>query len=96
MTNINTVLNERGTRYGDFDEHAKLTQNLKVTMYEHPKYTQLAPYQAEALEMIQHKIGRIINGDPNYDDSWVDISGYATLVVDKLRQGNNERTKEVG
>lgn len=30
--------------------------------------------------MIQHKIGRILNGDPAYADSWHDIAGYATLV----------------
>jgi hypothetical protein len=37
--------------------------------------------QQEALDMICHKIGRIINGDANYDDSWRDIAGYAQLVV---------------
>jgi len=35
--------------------------------------------------MIAHKIGRIINGDPDYDDSWVDIAGYAKLVSDRLQ-----------
>lgn len=44
----------------------------------------LQPFQVEALEMIAHKIGRILNGDPNYDDSWVDIAGYAKLVADRL------------
>jgi hypothetical protein len=34
--------------------------------------------------MIVHKIGRILNGDPNYDDSWADIAGYAQLVVKEL------------
>lgn len=38
----------------------------------------------EALEMIAHKIGRILNGDPGYADSWVDIAGYAQLVADRL------------
>ena len=42
-------------------------------------------YQREGLEMIAHKISRILNGDPNYDDSWVDIAGYAQLVVDAIR-----------
>lgn len=42
------------------------------------------PDQIECLEMIAHKIGRILNGDPNYGDSWRDISGYATLVADRL------------
>lgn len=34
--------------------------------------------------MIAHKLGRIINGDPNYSDSWHDIAGYAKLVADRL------------
>ena len=28
----------------------------------------------------QHKIGRILNGDPDYQDSWTDIIGYTRLV----------------
>ena len=34
--------------------------------------------------MIQHKIGRILNGDPNYDDNWKDIAGYSKLIADEL------------
>jgi hypothetical protein len=44
----------------------------------------LTPDQQEALDMIFHKIGRIVNGDPDYADSWIDIAGYATLVADRL------------
>jgi hypothetical protein len=43
--------------------------------------------QAEALDMICHKIGRIVNGDPDYADSWIDIAGYAKLVADRLETG---------
>jgi hypothetical protein len=39
----------------------------------------------EALEMVAHKIGRILNGDPKYHDSWHDIIGYTKLVADRLR-----------
>ena len=38
--------------------------------------------------MIFHKIGRIVNGDPNYADSWHDIAGYAKLVEDRLNKEN--------
>jgi hypothetical protein len=34
--------------------------------------------------MIMHKVARILNGDPNYADNWIDIAGYATLVADRL------------
>lgn len=84
--NVNAILNERGKRYGAFLEHARITQRLKAVAHEfaaqHNKTFDVD--QAEALDMIFHKIGRILNGDPNYADSWVDIAGYAKLVADRL------------
>lgn len=78
------ILSERGKRYGTFDGHAKVTQEIKAIMRTGRSWKTMTPSQQESLEMIAHKIGRIINGDPNYDDSWVDIAGYAQLVVDGL------------
>ncbi len=40
--------------------------------------------QKVALEMIAHKIARIINGNPSHVDSWHDIAGYATLIEQRL------------
>ena len=34
--------------------------------------------------MIVHKIGRILNGDPEFHDSWHDIVGYAQLAADRV------------
>jgi hypothetical protein len=39
----------------------------------------------EALDMIASKIARIVIGDYDHVDSWVDIAGYATLVADRLQ-----------
>jgi hypothetical protein len=39
---------------------------------------------AESLDMILHKIGRIVAGDAAFKDHWVDIAGYATLVADRV------------
>ena len=80
--NVQAVLAERGSRYGKFSEHARITQNIKRAMEDSPNWTLLTPAQKEALEMVAHKIGRILNGDPNYSDSWVDIAGYSKLVAD--------------
>ena len=77
---VQNTLNEREDRYGSFSGHAGIAQALKRVMHDSPKWTLLYPDQKEALEMIQHKIARILNGDPFYMDSWHDISGYATLV----------------
>jgi hypothetical protein len=89
---IQAVLKERGQRYGEFRSHADVTQMLKSNMQLFKKdpsgarfaWSDLMPDQKEALEMIAHKIGRILNGDPDYIDSWIDIAGYAQLVVNRL------------
>lgn len=80
------ILAERGARYGVFKDHAAITQDLKQSMrsFATMKGTRLAPDQQEALDMIAHKLGRILNGDPDYADSWADIAGYARLVADRL------------
>lgn len=83
-TGVDAILEERGSRYGKFTGHAAVTQAIKSVMFNTRPDLELAPDQREALEMIAHKIGRIINGDPNYADSWVDIAGYAKLVADRL------------
>jgi hypothetical protein len=83
---IQKTLEERGSRYGLFMGHSHVTQDLKRCMRTHliARDKRLDDDQWEALEMIAHKIGRIINGDPDYADSWVDIAGYAKLVADRL------------
>ena len=86
MTDTTEILKERGKRYGRFDGHANVTQRLKgvIAGELHIRRKELANDQQEALDMICHKIGRIINGDANYEDSWRDIAGYAQLVADRL------------
>lgn len=81
---IEDTLDERGSRYGKFSDHALITQALKDVMSLGKKWDDLECDQTESLEMIAHKIGRILNGDPNYADSWHDIAGYAQLVADRL------------
>lgn len=83
---VDAILDERGKRYGDFKGHAEITQIFKITAQAtlRKRSKTLALDQQEALDMIFHKIGRILNGDPNYADSWIDIAGYAKLVADRL------------
>lgn len=83
MDTTDKLLAERGKTYGDFTFHAEITQDLKRIMGETPGWQRLNAHQREALEMIQHKIGRILNGDPNYRDNWADIGGYARLSEER-------------
>lgn len=83
---IGATLRERGARYGRFSDQARITQGLKASMCITPNWSKLTDDKKEALEMIGRKIARILNGDPNYHDSWHDIEGYARLVADTLKE----------
>jgi hypothetical protein len=88
-TNIDETLDARAQDYGKFKDGAALMQAMKRTLADHARMHNktFADDQWEALEMIVHKIGRIVNGNPDKVDHWVDIAGYAKLVADRL-QGN--------
>ena len=81
---IETTLQQRGERYGRFEEHARISQLLKDACRALDGWERLSSDQRESIEMILHKLARIFNGDPNYDDSWRDIAGYAQLVCNRL------------
>ena len=85
---VDKILTERGSRYGDFYTQGLITQDLKrmIRRYANDVGTTMAPDQWETLDMICSKISRIVNGDPDYDDSWVDIAGYAQLIVNRLKE----------
>lgn len=83
---IDETLKERGDRYGEFSEHARITQNMKRAMQDSPNWGKLPDDMKEALEMVAHKVGRILNGDPAYIDSWHDIIGYTRLVEKALEK----------
>lgn len=91
VNNVDETLKERGSRYGKFKDHAEITQDLmnRSQVFLRNRHgtvleEKLTQSQLEALHMIYHKIGRILNGDPNYADSWIDIAGYAMLVANEL------------
>lgn len=94
---VENTLAERGNRYGDFTDHARLCQDLKDVMTTfavvqntpnsvavHLPWGELPATHKQALEVIADKIARILSGDPNYADNWHDIQGYAKLVEDRL------------
>lgn len=83
-SSIDQILSDRGKEYGPFVTHAEITQELKNISRRNPGWGKLSHDQREAIEMIYHKIGRILNGNPNNQDSWADIAGYSKLVADRL------------
>lgn len=87
---VEKILEQRGSRYGSFEDHADITISLMNAFIAHYQITHentnLPSYMEESIHMIFHKLGRIANGNPYYDDSWIDIAGYAQLVVYILRE----------
>lgn len=93
---IREILTERGKIYGQFKDHARISQKLKKILESEivVRGLHLEHFHIEAISMICHKLARIVNGDPNYDDSWKDIAGYAQLVVDILNKAEKDRLNE--
>ena len=84
-TNVDAILNTRATTYGSFEDVAETAQSIKDILYGTTGLPKIRSDQREALDMISSKIARIVNGDSNHIDSWIDIAGYATLVADRLQ-----------
>ena len=81
---LDELLTERGKTHGDFTDNARITQGLKAVMRDESVLA-LPDIMVEALDMIVHKIGRILAGNPALADHWDDIAGYAKLVADRVR-----------
>ena len=80
MSNVDSTLNERGARYGNYSDVASTTQQLMAIVECGANYEHLNAEQKTSLFMICNKIARAVNGDPNYIENWHDIAGYSTLA----------------
>ena len=83
---IESILEERGKTHGDFLVQAWIAQELKNSAENGPNWPILTPDKREAIHMILHKISRAVCGNPEFEDTWLDIIGYAQLVVNNLRK----------
>lgn len=81
---IDSILEERGKRYGEFEDNAEVAQNIKCCIAGGKMWDEMDDDQREALHQIATKISRIVTCDSNYKDNWEDIAGYAQLVAQRL------------
>lgn len=81
MSDVAETLVQRGHKYGaSFAVQCRVAQGIKSAMEDSVNWAELSADKKEALQMIATKMSRILNGDPEYKDSWHDISGYAQLI----------------
>lgn len=86
---VENVLAARERNYGEFTDNAYYAQNIKEDMREAPNWDVMADDVKEALDLIVSKIARMLSGNAEYADSWLDIQGYAKLIEDRI----NKETK---
>lgn len=67
--------------------HASCTERLMEICRAQPNWASLNDSQKETVYMTQHKLARILTGNPNVPDHWQDIAGYNTLIVNEFNDG---------
>jgi hypothetical protein len=81
------LLDARRRRHGNFAETAAVAQAIKAAFGD--RAARLPPVQREALDQIAAKLARILCGDANHADHWLDLAGYARLGAASLPPGNS-------
>ena len=72
----------RDHQHGGMEAVGQLAQNLKGALRTGDNWHRLTPGEREALDMVAHKIARILSGaDPHHEDSWLDLAGYAHAAM---------------
>lgn len=79
---VDEILDQRHQTHGAFMDVAAVATALRAVLRD--RRPDLMPDQEESLTMICTKIARIVNGDPNEREHWLDVAGYAMLVADRL------------
>lgn len=92
---IHATLDERAKSYGRYVDHAHITQAIKAAMIDSKNWRTLPAHQKETLEMVAHKIGRVLNGDAGYLDSFRDCIGYLQLSLDIMASTEGATDAEV-
>ena len=81
---LSIILESREKTHGDFGNVAAAAQTLKSCFREFGS-ERIRLEQQESLDMIASKIARILCGNPDEPDHWIDIAGYAKLSTDRLK-----------
>lgn len=74
----------RDSNYGGFDGISATCQQLKDIARSSPAWESLTPPEREGVDMILHKLSRILHSPKKIRDSWVDIGGYARVTLKAL------------
>lgn len=72
----------RDHQHGGMESVGEVSQHIKQAMRMSTNWPRLSHGHREALDMIAHKIGRVLSGaDPHDTQHWEDVAGYAQAAM---------------
>ena len=80
---IHKLIVNNGT-HGRYSDTARLAQDFRAICRSADKWSDAQDVVRESLDMIATKMARILSGNDMERDHWVDIAGYAMLIVNLL------------
>ena len=91
MSTGTKTLERRGSKYGKVEDVAHMNEQLMAIVAASPNNNKLTATHNMCLNMIFHKIARMLCGDANYEDNAHDIAGYALLLEKYIKEINNAK-----
>ena len=92
--NADKLMEERKTTHGGYTEQSLVYHEIANSISAIEQLT--TPGMKQALQMIAVKLSRIVVGNCNTIDHWLDIAGYATRVVEELEIEENHSLEDHG
>jgi hypothetical protein len=86
LVTTDQLLEQRGKTHGSFEQNAAISQAIKALFHSYGHYPTENPVQCEALDMIALKLSRILSGQANYADHWLDLAGYSRLAAEACNE----------
>lgn len=87
---LKEVLNQRQKTHGEFSEVSKTYSDFIKILERTGFFDKCEDYHRLAIDVIFQKLARILNGDMNFYDHWVDICGYSELVKKELDKNKKQ------
>lgn len=74
-----SLTGERKKQHGDWLTQSSMADNLMFQVTHSDQWEHMGASRRQALFNIMQKVSRICSGDPEVEDHWDDIAGYAYL-----------------
>lgn len=86
---LDATLSNRGKTHGEWSDQARISQGIKDLCRQGSSFDKLSPMQKETLDMWAVKMSRIVEGNPNEIDHWLDVEGYGKITRIRMEKEQN-------